>query len=188
MADMEQIRPLAGVPDHGFGLLGRLVHSVLSEYAGVSLPAPRLHLGLNTLPNPPFPMAAAIPFGHSGGWDECDADLAAFLALGARALRGQPTPGASGYTEHVRILQRVLRFDSIVMAWHDPGLVTHAIVAVAADRDGNALAGWIPSPGSAADIEITGDETPADTPIIVLLRDVLLAQYEWTAAVFGLVP
>ena len=34
----DQIRPLAGVPDHGFGLLGRLVHSVLAEYAGAPPP------------------------------------------------------------------------------------------------------------------------------------------------------
>jgi hypothetical protein len=39
-----------------------------------------------------------------------------------------------------------------------------------------------------ADIEITDDEAADDDVIAGLLRDVLLAQYEWTAAVFGLVP
>jgi hypothetical protein len=62
------------------------------------------------------------------------------------------------------------------------------MVAVVVDRAGNALAGRIPSGGTSADIEITEGEPPADDFIVGLLRDVLLAQYEWTAAVFGLVP
>ena len=52
----------------------------------------------------------------------------------------------------------------------------------------NALAARIPAGGTSADIEITEDEPPADDFIVGLLRDVLLAQYEWTSAVFGLVP
>jgi hypothetical protein len=98
MANKDHIRPLAGLPDHGFGPLGRLAHSVLAEYAGTAPPVPQLHLGQNTLPNPPFPMAAEVPFITDGG----------------------PPAG-----------------DDIVAG---------------------------------------------------LLRDVLLAQYEWTSAVFGLVP
>src|SRR5487761_213283 len=121
MANKDHIRPLAGVPDHGFGLLGRLAHSVLAEYAGTGLPVPQLHLGQNTLPNPPFPMAAEVPFGDlSEGWQECGADLALFLKAGARALRNQPIPDVSAYSERIRTLQRVLRFDSIAMVWHDP--------------------------------------------------------------------
>ena len=37
MANKDHIRPLAGVPDHGFGLLGRLAHSAS---ASVVLPVP----------------------------------------------------------------------------------------------------------------------------------------------------
>jgi hypothetical protein len=61
------------------------------------------------------------------------------------------------------------------------------MVALAVDRAGNALAGRIPAAGTSADIEII-DEPSADDLIVGLLRDVLLAQYEWTSAVFGLVP
>jgi len=56
------------------------------------------------------------------------------------------------------------------------------------DRAGNAVAGRIPAGGTPEDIEITDDEPQADDVIAALLRDVLLAQYEWTSAVFGLVP
>lgn len=188
MASKDQIRPLAGVPDHGFGLLGGLAYSVLAEYAGAAPSVPHLHLGQNTLPNPPFPMAVEVPFGDlSEGWRECGENLAEFLQAGARALRNQPIPDASAYSEQIRILQRVLRFDSIAMVWHDPGRAALSMVALAVDRAGNALAGRIPAGGTAADIEIVDDESPSDR-IVVLLRDVLLAQYEWTSKVFGLVP
>jgi hypothetical protein len=189
MANKDQIRPLAGVPDHGFGLLGRLAHSVLAEYAGTAPPVPHLHLGQNTLPNPPFPMAAEVPFGDlSEGWRECGEDIAMFLRAGARALRNQPTPDISAYSEQIRILQRVLRFDAIAMVWHDPGRAAFSMVALAVDRAGNALAGRIPAGGTSVDIEVVDDEPPAGDTIVVLLRDVLLAQYEWTSAVFGLIP
>ena len=116
MGNKDHIRPLAGVPDHGFGFLGRLAYSVLAEYAGAAPSVPHLHLGQNTLPNPPFPMAAEVPFGDlSEGWRECGENLAEFLQAGARALRNQPIPDAAAYSEQIRILQRVLRFDSIAM-------------------------------------------------------------------------
>jgi hypothetical protein len=189
MATKDHIRPLAGVPDHGFGLLGRLVHSVLAEYAGAALTVPHLHLGQNTLPNPPFPMPAEVSFGDlSEGWQECGEDLAMFLKAGARTLRNQPIPDVSAYSERIRTLQRVLRFDSIAMVWHDPGHAALSMVALAVDRTGNALAGRIPAGGTAADIEIIDGEPSADDVIVVLLRDLLLAQYEWTCTVFGLVP
>jgi len=189
MANKDHIRPLAGTPDHGFGLLGKLAHSVLAEYAGTAPPVPHLHLGQNTLPNPPFPMAAEVPFGDlSEGWQECGEDLAAFLKAGARALRNQPVPDISAYSERIRTLQRVLRFDSIAMVWHDPARTAFSVVALVVDRAGNALGGRIPAGGTSADIEVIGDKRAADEVIVGLLRDVLLAQYEWTSAVFGLVP
>jgi hypothetical protein len=189
MANKDHIRPLAGVPDHGFGHLGRLAHSALAEYAGTALSVPHLHLGQNTLPNPPFPMAAAVPFGDlSEGWQECGEDLVMFLKAGARALRNQPIPDISVYSERIRILQRVLRFDSIAMVWHDPGRGAFPMVAMAVDRAGNALSGQVPAGGTPADIELTDDEPLSGDVIVGLLRDVLLAQYEWTSAVFGLVP
>lgn len=183
----DQIRPLADLPDHGFGPLGRLVHSVLAEYAGVPLNVPRLHLGQNTLPNPPFEMSAQVPFGCLDvGWHECQEDLATFLRSGIAALRSQPIPDSSAYPQEVRILQRVLRFDSIVMAWHDPGRAAFSLLALAVDRVGNALSGWIRRGGTAADIEVAGE--PVDDVTVALLHEVLQAQYDWTTAAFGLLP
>ena len=186
MASNQQIRPLVGVPDHGFGLLGRLAHSVLAEYAGAPLSVPRLHLGQNTLPDPPFPLPTQVPFGDlSLGWLECDESLAMFLQTGIMELRSQPIPDTSEYREEIRILQRVLRFDSIAMVWHDPGRAKFSLVALAVDRAGNALAGRLPAGGSAADIEVTDDKPSADDMIVALLHEVLQAQYEWTTTAFG---
>ena len=189
MASNQQICPLAGVPDHGFGPLGRLVHSVLAEYAGAPVPVPRLHLGQNTLPDPPFPMPTRVPFGDlSLGWLECNESLAMFLQNGITALRSQPIPDISDYREEIRILQRVLRFDSIAMVWHDRDRAMFSMVALAVDRAGNALAGRLPSGGTVADIEVTDDESSDDDVIVALLHEVLQAQYDWTTTAFGLVP
>jgi hypothetical protein len=200
MPHSQQIRPLADVPDHGFGLLGALAHSALADYADYSgtFPVPHLHLGQNTLPEPPFPMAARVPFGglHDlrAGWRECGEDLAAFLAGAARQLRNLPVPLPSSFSFQARLLQRVLRFDSIAIVWpseltaatESAGSGTPTLIAVAVDRAGNVLYGWMPRAGPAAEIELNDEELTADDPIVVLLRGVLTAQYEWTCKVFEL--
>lgn len=218
MQNTERIRLLAGVPNHGSGLLGGLAHSVLAEYPGVPLQAPRLHLGQNILPDPPLPLPAQVPFGDlNQGWEECGKDLVKFLELGARTLRAQATPDISRYSQQIRILQKVLRFDAIAMIWegamiapadsgarwtlaaevsagrrdpkgHDPAPPVPAVVTWAVDRAGHSLLGWFPAAGTCADIEIVGDAPSTEDHIIALLRDVLLAQYAWTSTVFGLVP
>ena len=83
----------------------------------------------------------------------------------------------------------MLRFDSIAMAWHDNDRPEMAVVAVAVDRAGHALAGQIPRGGSAADVSI-GDEASCDgdESIAVLLYELLQAQYTWTSATFGTIP
>jgi hypothetical protein len=196
MRNVDQIRPLSEEPDHGHGLLGQLAHSVLAEYAGVTLPTPRLHLGQNTLPDPPFPLAAQVPFGDlSEGWREAGEDLGAFLELGARTLREQPKPPVSCYTTQVRLLQMVLRFDSIALAWQ-PRRVGQAegVAAWVVDRAGNALAGVMPADstvladGTVAGIEVSTDMLDPGDQIIPLLRAVLDAQYAWTTSVFGISP
>lgn len=218
MQNTDQIRLLADVPDHGFGLLGRLAHSVLTEYVDAPLQAPRLHLGQNTLPHPPLPLPAYVPFGDlSEGWQECGKDLISFLKAGARSLRAQAIPDISEYSQQIRILQKVLRFDAIAMVWEgrmmrpadsvaswslaadvlagrrdpagsDPAIAVPAVVTWVVDRAGTSLLGWYPAAGTCADIQIIGDAVTADDRIVALLRDVLLAQYAWTSTVFGLVP
>jgi hypothetical protein len=196
MGNQDQIRPLNEMPDHGHGPLGQLVHSVLAEYAGVALSMPGLHLGQNTMPDPPFPMTAQVPFGDlSEGWREAGEDLGAFLELGARTLRDQPKPHISCYTMQVRLLQYVLRFDSIALAW-DARLVGQAdgVAAWVVDRAGNTLAGLAPADaavladGTVPGITVRADLLDPDDQVIPLLRDLLDAQYEWTTSVFGISP
>jgi hypothetical protein len=197
MENTEQIRLLAGVPTHGFGLLGGLAHSVLAEYEGVPLLAPRLHLGQNTLPDPPIPLPAQVPFGDlHHGWNECGKDLVSFLELGAQTLRAQATPDISHYSQQIRVLQKMLRFDAIAMVWEgrmigrepNPSAGVPAVVAWVVDRMGNSLLGWFPATGTGADIEIIDDAVTTEDKIVALLREVLLAQYAWTSIVFRLAP
>jgi hypothetical protein len=216
MPNTDQIRPLTDVPDHGFGPLGGLAHSVLAEYNGLPLPAPRLYLGQNTLPDPPFPMAAQVAFGDlAAGWRESGEDLTTFLRTGARALRTQPKPEIYAFGQQARILQRALRFDSIAlvlagrMIWpvesaarwslaadvvaghrggNGSGVGWPTRVACVVDRAGNALLGWRTSAEMRAGIEIVGEGMTTDDEVVALLRDVLLAQHAWTSAVFGRVP
>jgi len=215
MPNTDQIRPLTDVPDHGFGPLGGLAHSVLAEYNGLPLSAPRLYLGQNTLPDPPFPMAAQVAFGDlAAGWRECDEDLRTFLRTGARALRIQPRPEIHAFGQQARILQRMLRFDSIAMVlagrmiWPVESAARWSLaadvmagrrgvgksgagwptrVACVVDREGSALLGWRTSGDTPAGIEIVSDGVTTDDGIVALLRDVLRAQHAWTSAVFGVV-
>ena len=165
------------------------MHSILTEYFDTQTPMPHLHLGQNTLPNPPFPMSTEIYFGDfSEEWRERGQDIAAFLRAGVDALRSQPIPDISAFSEETRLLQRVLRFDSIVMAWRDAEHPAFSLVALAVDRAGNFLAGRVPDSGTEADIEVT-DEAPdaRDKAFLVLLHELLQAQYDWTTTAFGLI-
>jgi hypothetical protein len=214
MSPPETLRPIAQEPDHGHGRLGQFVHSVLAEYLAEPPPVPRLHLGQNTLPDPPFPLSSHIPFAiPDGAWDNCGRDLLVFLESGAQSMRDQPTPdGAAFSTEH-RMMQRMLRMDSIALAWKaqapratDSGTNwTHAlsdrlnpddleladgaasVAAWATDRMGAALLGWVPIGGTGDQFAVTG-ELSLDDPVIALLGEILDAQYSWNTAVFGSWP
>jgi len=165
------------------------MHSILAEYVDIQPSMPHLHLGQNTLPNPPFPLPTGIYFGDlTEGWCECDQDIATFLREGVDALRRQPIPDISAFTEEIRLLQRVLRFDSIVMAWRDAEHPAFSLVALAVDRAGNFLAGRVPDSGTEADIEVTEEAPDArDKAFLGLLHELLQAQYDWTTTTFGLV-
>jgi hypothetical protein len=217
MSSPEQLRPLNGMRDHGFGPIGQLAHGVLADYLGAPPPAPRLHLGQNTLPDPPFPLASHIAFpAVDGGWEKCGEDLPTFLAASARSLRAQPVPASSVFSEQQRMMQRMLRMDSIALAWQarmilpvesvpswtltadilagradptdlDPDDSNPALLTWVVDRSGTALLAWTPADGAADQIAVS-DALDHDDPIIALLADLLDAQYTWTVAAFGAVP
>jgi hypothetical protein len=153
-----------------------------------------------------------------GAWRLCGQDLFAFLALAARSLRAQPKPPGSAFSEQNRLLKRLLRIDSIALAWEvrvvlptesvagwtlaadalagrvgrqdlDATDVAEPAVAVwAVDRAGAALIMWAPANGTAEDIACGENLLDADDPVVAHLTDVLDAQYTWTCAALGTDP
>jgi hypothetical protein len=214
MSIEQQLRPLTGLPDHGHGPLGQLAHAVIAEYLDAPPRAPFLHMGQNTLPDPPFPMASAVHFADlTDGWRQFAPDLVGLLAAGARSLRSAHVPDGAAYSEPTQKLQKLLRLDSIALAcearaieptesvagWtlaadvlagrRDPqdldlDIARPSVVTWVVDRAGTALLGWAPASGTAGDITVTANEVP-DHPVIGQLRQILDTQYAWTTAVFG---
>lgn len=190
---------------------------MLAEYLTESPPTPRLHLGQNTLPDPPFPLSSHIPYAiPDGAWDNCGRDLLVFLESGAQSMRAQPTPDGAAFSQQHRMMQRLLRMDAIALAWRaqtlrvtesvtnwtltadalagnfDPADLEQAdgiasVAAWAADRTGTSLLGWGPIGGSPDQIAIS-DDLALDDQVITLLREILEAQYAWTTKVFGTGP
>ena len=129
MPGLDQLRLLPQERDHGPSLLVQVAGATLTEYLCNPPTAPRLHLGLNTLPDPPLPIAAHVPFAiQEDAWQRCGEDLLAFLNAGRRSLSDQPRPRTSAFSPPRQSLQRSMRPDSIVLAWN-------AAVIVAADGD-----------------------------------------------------
>jgi hypothetical protein len=217
MSPPETLRSIGQEPDHGHGRLGQFVHSVLAEYLPDPPSVPRLHLGQNTLPDPPFPLSSHIPYAiPDGAWDNCGRDLLVFLESGAQSMRAQPTPDGAAFSQQHRMMQRLLRMDAIALAlkaqtlratdsvanWTlaadalagsvDPADLDEAdgvasVAAWAADRAGTSLLGWGPLGGTSEQIAVS-DDLALDDPVIMLLREILDAQYAWTTKVFGSGP
>ncbi|MUL44236.1 hypothetical protein FZ103_24260 [Streptomonospora sp. PA3] len=108
------------LPDHGQGRLGKIAHGALADAVtpGAAAEHPRLYVGYNTLPDPPFPMAGFL--GNDamrGAWRACGGELWTFLAEGARSLRESPVPQPGSVDERSRSLQRMMRVDAMVLVW-----------------------------------------------------------------------
>ena len=118
MPDLDPLRLLPQERDHRTSLLGAVTGATLTEYLCELPAAPRLHLGLNTLPDPPLPITAHVPFAiQEDAWQRCGEDLLAFLNAGSRSLNGQPRPRTSAFSPPTQTLQRLMRPDSIVLVW-----------------------------------------------------------------------
>ncbi|MEV5413010.1 hypothetical protein AB0K60_29765 [Thermopolyspora sp. NPDC052614] len=118
MSSPEQLRSLTDVPDHGLGPLGRLAHGVLTECLAAPPAAPRLYLGHNILPDPPFPLSGYIAFpAVDDAWRASGQDLSIFLTWAAESLRAQPRPSAASFGEQHQMLNRLLRIDAIALVW-----------------------------------------------------------------------
>ena len=192
MSPPETLRPIGQEPDHGHGRLGQFTHSVLAEYQAKLPSSPRLHLGQNILPHPPFPLSSHLRYPiPEGAWENCGRDLLVFLESGAQWLRGQPTPDGAAFSKEHRIMQWMLRVDAIALAWRAPDSKpadrVPLLAAWVTDRSGAALLGRASAGGTAGDIAVS-DDLCIDDAVVALLTDILRAQYAWTTAVFGSGP
>lgn len=118
MSDLDQIRFLEHGRDDGLTLLGRLAGAMLAESLGDPPAAPRIHLGMNTLPDPPYPIAAHVPLALPGdAWQRCGQDLLAFLSAGMRVADRSAGSAAPASSPATGTSIRLMRPDSIVLAW-----------------------------------------------------------------------
>jgi hypothetical protein len=133
MPDLDQLRFMPQEHAHGFTSLGQLAGATLTEYLRDPPAVPRLHLGLNTLPDPPLPIAAHVPLDiPEDEWRRSGEDLLAFLD-GVVTWRSNQQPSRhSALGPATRTLQPLLRLDSIVLAWK-------ASMIVAADGDASLI-------------------------------------------------
>lgn len=186
------IRSLAGLPDYGRGTLGQLAHAVLLDYADAPPDGPQLHLGQNTMPDPPFPLPAALHFADlTKKWPRHARDLPGLLGKVARSVRAQPLPGEDAVSSRHRQLQQLMRYDSIAIVLPSRAISSaassaarHRTVTWVVDRAGSCLAGAA-TPGAGAGGISVGAPREPDGPVIGQLAKILAAQYSWTCAVFG---
>ncbi|MGW4798713.1 hypothetical protein ACWEPC_40495 [Nonomuraea sp. NPDC004297] len=213
---MRMFRSAEGMPDHGCGALGRVAHGALTapRDSQDAPSGPRLFLGYNTLPEPPFPLAGFIEYDLDSR--AAEHDLSAVLRLLAESLRAQPVPPEGTYDDGHRRNAAVMRVDAMVVVfsgrafspdrspparalWEnmvegyyrdgDAAACTgarEALVGLGMDRsDGRVILLAERSPtGEHAEPERVGQD-PAGV-LCDLLGEVLDAQYRWTRAAFGL--
>jgi hypothetical protein len=212
---MKMFRSAEGLPEHGCGALGRVAHGALTEPPDTPGEAvtPRLFLGYNTLPDPPFPMAGFIEYDMDPG--SAEHDLPTVLRMLAESLRAQPVPPQGTFDEAHRRTAAMMRADSMVMIFSGRAFspeqspparalwenlvegyyregdaeacagARQASVGLGVDREnGRVLLMAERGPaGEHAAPERVGDD-PEGT-LFDLLAEVLEAQYEWTRAAFG---
>ncbi|YCK34981.1 hypothetical protein ACNF49_13115 [Actinomadura sp. ATCC 39365] len=208
---MAMLRSVNGLPHHGCGELGRVAHGALtgpSESAGW----PRLFLGYNTLPDPPFPLVGYLQYELAPPAGELD--LPALLRTMADSMRAQPVPPETAFDESRRRVATAMRVDAMVVvapapalaptegqvAWRPPAHREGPRRLSTAHRDG----AWEPAAALAVDREgarvllVAGRSAEGgrigprqsaerpDTALAGLLGEVLDAQFAWTKAAFAL--
>ena len=119
MPGLDQLRFLPLEHAQGFTALGQLAGATLTEYLRDPPAVPRLHLGLNTLPDAPLPVAAHVPLAvPEDAWRRCGEDLLALLNGVVTSRSGQQPSRHSAFGPVTRTTQPLLRPDSIVLAWN----------------------------------------------------------------------
>lgn len=144
------LESVANLPDHGHGGLGQVAHGALTAHPPCDTLYPRLFLGYNTMPDPPFPMTGYLPWDTDPRvWAAVDDDPAAYLKLAAASLRAQPVPPRNSFDDARQRLAALMRVDALVLVTTGRLLVpqeneaSRALLANLAEgfyRDGDAEA------------------------------------------------
>ncbi|MGR6915179.1 hypothetical protein ACU635_13120 [[Actinomadura] parvosata] len=214
---MSMFRSAEGLPDHGCGALGRVAHGALTApigSRGAPPVGPRLFLGYNTLPDPPFPLAGFIEYEMDPRVAECE--LGSVLRTLVESFRTQPVPPEGTFDDTHRRSAAAMRVDAMVVVfsgrafspdqspparalwdnlvegyYHEGDAeacagARAALVGLGVDRaDGRViLLAERDSEGEHRQPERVGVH-PEGT-LYDLLGDLLDAQYRWTRAAFGL--
>ncbi|MDP4502821.1 hypothetical protein [Nonomuraea turcica] len=108
---MKTLQSANGLPDHGHGGLGRVAHGALTSLSGIE-DGPKLFLGYNTLPNPPFPLVGYLQ--NDLGPEAAALDPASLLRAAAGSMRAHPVPPKEAFAEGHRRVAAVMRVDAMV--------------------------------------------------------------------------
>ncbi|MEV0378708.1 hypothetical protein [Nonomuraea sp. NPDC050643] len=128
---MSMLQSANTLPDHGAEGLGRVAHGALASLSD-ALHGPRLFLGYNTLPDPPFPLVGYLHYDLDPRMAELGP--ARLLRIAADSMRAQPVPPKDAFDEGTRRMAAQMRVDAMV-------IVTWA-KAFAPDQDESARALW----------------------------------------------
>ncbi|NUP01592.1 MAG: hypothetical protein HOW71_00900 [Nonomuraea sp.] len=205
---MAMLQSVNGLPDHGCGGLGRVAHGALTAPSDV--PAwPRLFLGYNTLPDPPFPLVGYLQYELGPQAGEVEPQV--LLRMMAESMRAQPVPPKESFDESRQRVATAMRVDAMVVVVRARAMAPgeneaaralwanlaegyyregdaeacagarETVVALAVDRAGGRLT--LMAEQDAAPVLLPGE---ARGPLFDLLGEVLDAQYTWTKAAFAL--
>ncbi|GAA4911437.1 hypothetical protein GCM10023334_010470 [Nonomuraea thailandensis] len=174
---------------------------------------PRLFLGYNTLPDPPFPLAGFIEYEMDPRMAE--RDLASVLRFLAESFRAEPVPPEGTYDDAYRRSAAAMRVDAMVMVFSGRAfspdqspparaLLENLVEGYYREGDAEACAGarralvglgvdrrngrviLMAERGSEGEHALPRrvGESPEGT-LYDLLGELLDAQYRWTRAAFG---
>jgi hypothetical protein len=210
---MAMLQSVNGLPDHGCGGLGRVAHGALTSPAEGS-GGPRLFLGYNTLPDPPFPLVGYLEYDLDPR--AATLDLPVLLQTMAESMRAQPVPPKEAFDETRQRVASAMRVDAMVIVVsarvmaleHSEAAralwanvmeghyrkgdaeacvdARESLVAMAVDREGDRVL-------LVAEREPSGEyaapshmKGESQGKLFDLLGEVLDAQHTWTKAAFAL--
>jgi hypothetical protein len=210
---MAMLQSVNGLPDHGCGGLGRVAHGALASPSDGNQ-QPRLFLGYNTLPDPPFPLVGYLQYDLDPR--AAGLDLPVLLRTMADSMRAQPVPPKEAFDESRQRVATAMRVDAMAIVvptrsmalerseaaralWANlvEGYYREGDAEACADARESALA--LAVDRAHAQVALVAEREPSGeytTPsrieveprseLFDLLGEVLDAQYTWTKAAFAL--